>query len=228
MSSGSEVRPTSTSWWVPEDFVVRAAAVLRAVLDATVTVRQDGVSVPAVSSTPAAARCDRAAVRSRSAPWADAMEHHRVQLVAQVGQESRWPEWSGQTAQEGFASAVAVPASVAPGVDLALTLYSRSADPWDAGLLVAADGYAQLLASSARGRLTAAGPAPAPRRDELADAVTIERAVGAIMHTNGCSADEAHHILASASSNRNVPRREVARQVLQALLEAEAHQARTR
>lgn len=208
---------------------MRAAAILRADLDATVTVRQDGVSVPAVSSTPAAARCDRAAARSRSGPWADAMEHHRVQLVAQVGHESRWPEWSGQTAQEGFASAVAVPAAVAPGADLALTLYSRSADPWDAGLLVAADGYAQLLAASARGRLTAAGPVPAPpRRDELADAVTIERAVGAIMHTNGCSADEAHHILASASSNRNVPRREVAQQVLRALLEAESHQARTR
>jgi hypothetical protein len=154
------------------------------------------------------------------------MEHHRVQLVAQVGHESRWPEWSAQTAQEGLAWAVAVPASVAPGVELALTLCSRSADPWDAGLLVAADGYAQLLASSARRRLTAAGGVPALRRDEPADAVTIERAVGAIMHTNGCSADEAHHILASASSHRNVPRRDVARQVLQALLEAD--QARTR
>jgi hypothetical protein len=151
------------------------------------------------------------------------MAHHRVQLVAQVAHERRWPEWSAQAAAEGFASAVVVPASVVPGVDLALTLYSRSDDPWDADLLVAADGYVQLLAAYGRARLHVAelGAAPARPHDAMADAVMIERAVGAIMHTNRCSAEEAHRILASASSHRNVSRREVAQQILQALLEAE-------
>ena len=210
-----------TSWGVLDDFVLRAAAVLRAEVDATVTVRHDGAEMPTASSSRAAARCEAAGARAAAGPSGAAMDRHRVQLVARVAHETWWPDWAAQAAREGFASALAVPASVAPGVDLALTLYSRAADPWDPGLLVAADGYAQLAAAHARALAAGPGHVPARRHEELADAVLVERAVGAIMHTNGCSAEEAHRILGSASSNRNVSRSEAARRILQALLDVE-------
>ena len=57
---------------------------------------------------------------------------------------------------------------------------------------------------------------------DMSDAVATERAVGAIMQTNQCSADEARRIVDSASRHRNVSPREVAESLPRALVVEDA------
>ncbi len=204
----------------PHEFARRAAVVLGGDLEASITVRQHGLTLRAGSSTDAAGRCDQAEARAEEGPCIDAMEHGSVCMVETIADGTGWDRWRRQVLREGFATAIAVPALVEAHVAVALNLYSRAADPWKPELLTAADGYAQLLASAVRLQLEVArleDTATGFYRD-MADTMVAERAVGAIMHTNGCTQDEAYHILETASRHRNVARRDVAETILRALV----------
>ncbi|WP_425954566.1 ANTAR domain-containing protein [Xylanimonas sp. McL0601] len=204
----------------PHDFATRCAAVLGRSVEASITVRQLGVTVRAGSSSDAAARCDQAEAVSGVGPCIEAMDKLVAQIVPEVALESRWELWRTRASEEGFVSAVAVPAVVGPGISVALNLYSKTADPWDSRLLTAADSYAQLVASAFRLRLRLAevedGAVGLYRN--LSDDKAVERAVGAIMQTNQCTEHEARNILESATRNRKVSRREVAESLLRSLV----------
>lgn len=202
----------------PQELAVRAATILGHGLEVSVTMRQAGVSVRAGSSSDAAARCDQAEALDDAGPCVDAMDVGS-RLVVAVADAARWERWSHQARVEGFVSTAAVPAEVADDVAVALNLYSRTPDPWTPELLAAADSYAQLVASAVRLRreLAELEDSTAGFYRDMSDAVATERAVGAIMQTNQCSAEEARRIIDSASRHRNVSPREVAEQLLRAL-----------
>jgi hypothetical protein len=147
------------------------------------------------------------------------MKELRICVVPDLAAEERWPAWRQQAVQEGFVAALAVPARVGDGTAIALNLYARSPDPWDARMLTAADSYAQLVAAVVRMQLELAeleDRAAGLYRD-MSDAAAIERAVGTIMQTNDCTAEEAERILRAASEHQDVSRREVAETILRAL-----------
>jgi len=148
------------------------------------------------------------------------MDTYVTCIVPAVAAEERWTRWRDQAEREGFVSALAAPARVTHGIAVALNLYSRQGDPWDDALLTAADAYAQLIAVSVRVRLRLAAleDSAVGFYRSASDAVTVERAVGAIMQTNQCSEDEARRIVESASRHRNVSPREVAETMLRALV----------
>ncbi|WP_407319315.1 ANTAR domain-containing protein [Isoptericola halotolerans] len=106
-------------------------------------------------------------------------------------------------------------------MSVALNLYSRAPDPWTPELITAADGYAQLVGSMVLTHLDLAEleDAAAGLYRNMSDALVAERAVGAIMHTNACSEDEARRILESASRHRRIGAREVAETILRALVD---------
>jgi hypothetical protein len=207
----------------PQEFAVRAATILGHGLEVSVTMRQAGVSVRAGSSTEAAARCDQAEVLDDAGPCVDAMNDGGHRLVASVAEAPGWERWSRQCVEEGYASALAVPAIVTEDVAVALNLYSRTPDPWTPELLTAADSYAQLAASAVRLRLELADleDSTAGFYRDMSDTVATERAVGAIMQTNRCTAEEARRIIDSASRHRNVSPREIAEALLRALVVSE-------
>ncbi|WP_435737621.1 GAF and ANTAR domain-containing protein [Cellulosimicrobium sp. PMB13] len=204
----------------PSEFAQRAAAVLGSDLEVSITLREHGLSLRAGSSTAAAARCDQAEALADSGPCIDAIGSRTAVLVPAIAADDRWEAWRDQAVREGFVSSLGVPALVGPDVGVALNLYSRKPDPWDDRLLAAADSYAQLVASAVRLHLELAEleDRTAGLYREMSDVVAVERAVGAIMHTNGCSEAEARRILESASQHRNVSGREVAETVLRALV----------
>lgn len=206
----------------PQEFAVRAATILGHGLEISVTLRQGGVSVRAGSSTDAAARCDQAEALDDAGPCIEAIDAGS-RLVVAVDEATRWERWSRQARAEGFVAAAAVPATVADEVAVALNLYSRTPDPWTPELLTAADSYAQLVAAAVRLRLELAEleDSTAGFYRDMSDAVATERAVGAIMQTNQCSAEEARRIIDSASRHRNVSPREVAEHLLRALVVSE-------
>ncbi|MGW9419431.1 ANTAR domain-containing protein [Cellulosimicrobium funkei] len=208
----------------PQELADRAATILGHGLEVSITVRQAGVSVRAGSSTDAAARCDQAEALDDAGPCVDAMEDGGSRLVPSVEESVGWERWARQCAEEGFVSSVAVPAIVTADVAVALNLYSRAPDPWTPELLTAADAYAQLVASAVglRLELTVLEDSTAGFYRDMSDAVATERAVGAIMQTNQCSADEARRIVDSAARHRNVSPREVAESLLRALVVEDA------
>ena len=105
-------------------------------------------------------------------------------------------------------------------VAVALNLYSRSPDPWTRELLTAADGYAQLAAAMVGLNLELAEleDATAGLYRQLSDTAVVERAIGAVMHSNDTSESEARRIIESASKHRNVTQRDVAETILRALV----------
>lgn len=204
----------------PFELAHRAAAVLRSDVEASITVRQLGLTVRAGSSTGAAARCDQAESLAGSGPCIDAMDKLTAGVIPVISDVETWDAWRKQATHEGFVSAAAVPAVVDDDIAVALNLYSRSPDPWTAELLTAADGYAQITAAMVRLHLGLAeledGAIGYYR--QMSDTITIERAIGAIMQTNDCGELEARKILESASLHRNVSQREVAETLLRALV----------
>lgn len=204
----------------PHEFAVRASTVLGSNLEVSITMREHGLAIRAGSNTRASGRCDQVEAMTGVGPCIDAMDEFKVQIVPNIAVETRWTEWKEQALQEGFVSAVGVPAFVEPGVSTALNLYARSADPWTPRLLAAADSYAQLVASAIRLRLEVAAleDAAAGLYSTMSDATVTERAIGAIMRANQCSEEAARHILDSASRRRNVGVREVAETVLRSLV----------
>lgn len=201
------------------EFAARAADALGGDLEASITVREHGITMRAGSSGDGAGRCDQAEARADAGPCIDAMIEKSVLVVADVAQESRWDAWREQTTREGFAKALAVPSEVSPGVSVALNLYSRSPDGWPAEMLGTADACARLIAAGVRLHLQFADveDAAAGLYRSMSDGVAVERAVGAIMETNGCSQDEAREVLRSASEHRGVSRRVIAESILRSL-----------
>jgi hypothetical protein len=210
----------------PYELARRAATVLGSEVEVSVTVRQHGMTVRAGSSTGAAGRCDRAESLADSGPCITAMDELSAQIVPLIENEDRWDVWRAQAVREGFASALAVPALVDERVAVALNLYSRTPNPWTPELVTAAEGYAQLGAAMVRLHLGLAelDDGAAGYYSQMSDAITIERAIGAIMQTNDCTEPEARQILESASLHRNVAQREVAETLLRALVVNDAPQ----
>jgi hypothetical protein len=205
-----------------DECAARAAGVLGTDVEASVTLREHGLTLRAGSSGVAAARCDRAEAMVDDGPCIDAMGDDAVVEVPTVVPDDRWREWSEQARREGFVRALAVPSQVNEDVSLALNLYSRSAGPWDERLVHAAGAYSALIASAVNLQLAfsdlddAAGTlAHGTSEDEM-----VQRAIGAVMQTNGCSQDEAAELLRSASRRGGVPESEVARTVLRSLATA--------
>lgn len=202
------------------DYAVHAASVLGTEAEASITVRQHGTTLRAASSSDAAGRCDQAEARADDGPCVDAMKELRIRVVPELSAEERWPAWRGQAVREGFVTAIAVPARVSDGIAIALNLYARTMDPWDARVLTAADSYAQLIAAVVRMQLELSeleDKAAGVYRD-MSDTVAIERAIGTIMQTNDCTAQEAERILRDASEHHDVSRRQIAETILRALV----------
>ena len=102
----------------PYEFARRAGAILGSDLEASITVRQYGVTLRAGSGTDAARRCDQAEARAEDGPCIDAMDQARIRMVEKVADGTGWDRWRRQAVSEGFTTAIAVPAlarSSSPG-----------------------------------------------------------------------------------------------------------------
>lgn len=185
---------------------------------ASITIQQQGAVVRAASSDDRAARCDQVEARLGAGPCIAAMEQLRPVVVPRIPEGAGWAPWRARAGEEGFLSAAAVPAAVARGVTVALNLYSAAPDAWDPLVLAEAHRHARLLAEQVAARL--ARPAE-PLRGVSEASVRIERAIGVIMHCNGCTAQDAQTALLRASTAEHVDLDEAARTVLQTLTEDE-------
>jgi GAF domain-containing protein len=201
------------------EYAARAAGALGPGMDVSITVREHGITLIGASSSIAAWRCDQAEVRSGDGPCIQAAIQDALHVVQSVAADDRWDAWRAQSAREGFARSLAVPAPAGASVMTTLNVYSRASVEWSASEVETAQACARLVAAAVRLHLQFADleDAAAGLYRTMADAVVVDQAVGALMENNGCSRDEAHQVLRSASQRRGVSERDVAESFLRAL-----------
>jgi hypothetical protein len=196
-----------------DDFVLRAGSRLQNGTHCSVSLRHQGRDRLAASSGPRPASCDQVEYEHGSGPCVAAMDELQIVLVGDVDREDRWQPWREAAQLAGFRSAAAVPAHVSEGAEIALNLYSESVDPWDPDTLLRADGFAQDVARTVGLCLRVADLSR--QVDDMRHALTardlLNRAVGAVMATQGCSADEALEQLRRTAADHNLDVVDVAR-----------------
>ncbi|KGM02608.1 GAF and ANTAR domain-containing protein [Cellulomonas cellasea] len=182
----------------------------------SITFQHHGAVLRVASSDEASARCDQVESRLHSGPCLQAMETQEAVVVPRLADLTEWPEWREQAVHEGYVSAVAVPAPVAPDVAVALNVYFMRAEGWDDGMLAVAQQHARAIARAVQGRLVLLTAAHAANevRAAVGRRVTVEHAVGAIMHCNACTPDEALEVLRRTCADVDVSLETAARIVV--------------
>ncbi|MCA5893964.1 GAF and ANTAR domain-containing protein [Isoptericola sp. NEAU-Y5] len=201
------------------EYATRAAGLLGDDVEASITMRQHGLTLRGGSSTPDAARCDQAEAMADAGPCVEAMTTATILVVPSVEDDDRWLAWREQSIKEGFVKALALPARVTPGIVVALNLYSRSPAAWEEKMVRAGDSYARLIASGVRLQLEFSDleDAAASLYQAMSGTVAVERAVGAIIQTNDCTEAQARDLLRTAAEDQGVGERTIAVTILRSL-----------
>ncbi|WP_431836515.1 GAF domain-containing protein [Cellulomonas sp. Y8] len=194
-----------------------AAAELEPGVHASITMRHRGATVRVASSSHAAALCDQAEARYEEGPCVAAMTALEPITVEDVNRDPRWSIWAGVAYDEGFDTAVAVPARVDDVTAVALNLYLKQGRSWSEPDMQLARRRAELIAASLRARLTAAAAQPSEHSNGNPVTPVLEQAVGAIMHANGVDAGAARALLKFVASHTEAPVEEVAATILAAI-----------
>lgn len=152
-------------------------------------------------------------------PCLTAMDKLTSVLVPDLAREHRWPDYVEAASQQGLGSILSVPLLVEGDTRAALNLYSERTHAFGPDDVERAEVFASHAAKSLRLALKIAQLSDA--RNDLAAAMqsrtVIDLAVGAIMAQNHCSQEEAFTILRTASSNRNIKLRHLARSIIAAV-----------
>lgn len=172
----------------------------------SITFQHHGAMLRVASSDEPSARCDQVESRLHHGPCLEAMESQEAVLMPRIADVTRWPEWREQALREGYLSAVAVPAPVAPEVAVALNVYFRRPAPWDDALLAVAQEHARTIARAVQARLAllTAAHAASEVRAAVSTRETVDHAVGAIMHCNACTPEEALDVLRRTGADADV------------------------
>ena len=131
-----------------DDFAMRAGRHLGPGTDVSITLRHARRDRLAAASSERAARCDQVEHATGAGPCLTAIETMQVVLVPDIAAEGRWSTWRDAALDAGDRASAGLPAHVADGVDVALNLYSATLAAWDGPLLLAADTYAQQVATT--------------------------------------------------------------------------------
>ncbi|MFS0701686.1 GAF and ANTAR domain-containing protein [Cellulomonas sp. 179-A 4D5 NHS] len=191
---------------------MQAAATFGSLTHASIMVQHEPTVLLAASSNEGAARCDRVEANTGTGPCLEAMLEQRVVHVPRIDEGNDWAAWREQATHEGYVSAIAFPAYVAPGLRVALNLYSIVADAWSSDALREAADLARRVAGTVHTRLKLAGEQATP--DTRSAGELIDEAVGAIIVCNACTVQEALEAIRRTSAARGVEMHEAARAIL--------------
>ena len=169
-------------------------------------------------------RCAAVEQADCSGPGLTALEENRVVVVADLSRTRRWPSWRDTAAGEGFRTAVALPAAVRPGIDVAVELYGSTAESWQRRELRAAATFAREAARAVALELEVARLRCLT--EELFLAVSardaIGQATGIVMGQRGCGPEEALAVLQRAAEHRGVMLRDLSTMIISEMTRSDA------
>lgn len=181
-----------------------------------ITLLRDKKSGTVASSSKSARRMDEIQYNFDDGPCLTASREQEPVLIADLAEESRWPDYANIVVQRGMRSVLAVPFNLEGEAKAAINLYSDAPGKFDDDDVTRVTAFADEATRSLRlaVRIALHSEMSADLKAAMDSRTVIDMAVGIVMGQNRCSQEEAFEFLKKASSNRNVKLREVAGQLV--------------
>jgi hypothetical protein len=211
------IRPTTPDGGLMLDAPAgEAADLVRPGLACVVTLREFRCLRVAGAGDVRARRAGAVEQGEHAGPGLAALEEQRVVVMAEIARTRRWPAWRDAAVREGFRTAVALPAPVSPGVDVAVELLGEDPYPWQRDELRRAAAFATQVARVAALELELARVRSVTEElyGALAARDTIGQATGIVMTQRTCGPEEALAVLRRAAEHRNLALRDVATMIV--------------
>jgi GAF domain-containing protein len=180
------------------------------------TMQPDGRLSTVACSDPVAAQLDELQYELDDGPCLHAMRAGQVVRIDDTTEKEQWPEFEAQAASYGVRSCLALPLNADGQTVGALNLYARTASAFGPQETQRAAEFAH-NASGALAlavRLASYAALIDQLRSSLESRTVIDQALGIIMARERCSQDRAFSILRTASQNKNVKLRDIARSLV--------------
>jgi ANTAR domain len=184
---------------------------------ATSAVWRDGEPADMAATHPDLAELFELSREGLKSPWTEALATGQTVTCPDTLAEERWPDYASAALYRGVRCSVTLVRTSGPSA-ITLSLFgarARTLDPDDialAGLLVAFGGAimgnASVYADSQRTALQL--------RDAVDSRTLVDQAKGILMHSLGCTAQEAFDKMRAISQTRNVKVAEVAGKIIEA------------
>ncbi|HEY7429368.1 MAG TPA: GAF and ANTAR domain-containing protein [Streptosporangiaceae bacterium] len=193
-----------------------AAGLLSEGLSCGVAVEADGKPVTAACSDEVASQIDEVQYLLGEGPCLTALRDQKVVSVEDTAETADWPGFAPQAAAYGIRSCLSVPLRSKQRVMGALNLYSPVPGAFREPEVQRAEEFAghASAALAVATRLAAYTSLVEQLRASLVSRAVIDQALGVIMGQKRCTQAEAFDVLRTASQQRNIKLRELAREIV--------------
>ncbi|HEY1621544.1 MAG TPA: GAF and ANTAR domain-containing protein [Streptosporangiaceae bacterium] len=199
-----------------QELVVQAARLVADSLSCAITLNQVGRMSTMGCSDELATRVNDLQYELGEGPCLAALREGVPVRVDDTADEPRWPRFGKQAAACGVRAALSLPLRAQDETIGALNLYAVDRGAFEEEETRRAENFAENAAGAlALGlRLVSYAALTAQLRESLSSRAVIDQAVGVILAQERCGQDKAFSILRTASQNRNVKLRQVAREIV--------------
>jgi GAF domain-containing protein len=199
-----------------QELAVQAAGLVAGSLSCGITMRRGGQDSTVGCSGEQATAVNDLQYRLGQGPCLTALEQGCPVRVDDTAAETRWPAFTPAAARRGVRSCLSLPLIARDQTVGALNFYALDPMAFGAEETHRAERFAEPAAGAlALGlRLVTYAELTSQLRASLASRAVIDQAIGVIMGQERCSQDKAFAALRSASQNRNVKLRDIAREVV--------------
>jgi transcriptional regulator with GAF, ATPase, and Fis domain len=199
-----------------QELAVQAARLVSGSLSCGITLRRGGQNSTVACSDELATEVNGLQYRLREGPILTALKDGLEVRADNLASEDRWPRFAAAAAERGVRSCLSLPLIARDETVGALTLYAMTTEAFGDEETRRAGKFADPAAGAlALGlRLVTYADVIDQLRASLASRAIIDQAVGVIMGQERCTQDKAFSALRTASQNRNVKLREIAREVV--------------
>jgi GAF domain-containing protein len=198
------------------ELAVQAASLVSGSLSCGITMSRGGQTSTVACSDDLATEVNDIQYRLLEGPCLTALDDGCLARIDDMTAEDRWPRFAAEAARTGIKSCLSLPLITREETVGALNLYSQDSHAFGADETRRAERFAENAAGAlALGlRLASYSALTDQLRASLASRAVIDQAVGVIMAQQRCPQDQAFGVLRTASQNRNVKLREIAREVV--------------
>lgn len=199
-----------------QELAVQAARLVADSLSCAITLSRTGRMSTVACSDDLAGRVNDLQYRLAEGPCLDALRDGEPVRAEDTAAEPRWPRFCREAAASGVRSVLSLPLRARDETIGALNLYALAAGAFGDAQTRHAEKFAENAAGAlALGlRLVSYAALTGQLRESLSSRAVIDQAVGVIMAQERCGQDKAFAALRTASQNRNLKLRQVAREIV--------------
>jgi GAF domain-containing protein len=199
-----------------QELAVQAARLVSGSLSCGITLRRGTQNTTVACSDPLASEVNDLQYELLEGPILAALKDGLEVRADDLAGDDRWPRFAAAAAERGVRSCLSLPLIAQDETVGALTLYAMVPRAFGEEEVRRAEKFAEPAAGAMALalRLVTYADVIDQLRASLASRAIIDQAVGVIMGQERCTQDKAFSALRTASQNRNVKLRDIAREVV--------------